>query len=168
MMIRLLAKTKTGQALDYDLIDVLRAISAWSWDAVIGHYWQVSDLSLHSYSHLGGGADVGALELLFPEKEFPTGDVAWGKTVAVADGERLMERCAIIHQFEEGLFLRLIDPAIEAVCFPDMRFYNGPDTFQATNTDLEIRCDEGPYEIVSDDARLIAYLQGVFAETEVR
>jgi hypothetical protein len=85
----------------------------------------------------------------------------------IVDGERLMERVALIHQFEAGLFLRVIDVTQPVNVVPGCRLWKGPTVFQATNVDLEIRLGESPYEVVTDDEGLIGYLQECFAQTEL-
>lgn len=161
MVIRLIARYMKRGALDYGLVDILRAMSAYDYSTVQHYHWQVSDLDLSMYG--GGAFDRDALLLLFPELTLPA-----DAKRAVVSGERLLERSATVHQFESGLFLRVIDSERDVHLRSDYRLWHGPAEFQATNVDMEIRCDEAaPYEIVSSDEQLIQYLQNVFALTEI-
>lgn len=161
MLIRILARCKITKALDYQLIDVLRALSTYSRNCVIGRSWLVSDLDVWSYAR--GYIGPEAIQEFFPEALTHQATTR----LAVA-GERLMERSALIHQFESGLFLRMIDSTAPLNLLPERRLIYGPSHFQATNVDIEIRCDEAsPYEIVSFDEQLISCLQDIFNETEL-
>jgi hypothetical protein len=160
MLIRLVAKHSRGRALDYDLVDLLRTLCRCERTWVLTRDWSVSELDLWTYQE--GASGDGASRLLFPE----LAEASQIEPVLVS-GERLLERSAVVHQFESGLFLRVVDPALPVQIAPHLRLWHGPATFQATNVDLEIRCDEaGPYEIVSLDPRLIECLGGSFAEME--
>jgi hypothetical protein len=161
MLILLKYKCAPDQALDYQLIDILRSLSTYDRDAVISRFWLVASLELYTYEK--GAYGQKAIELLFPE--IPTAN----KTDALVLGQRLLERSALVHQFESGLFLRVIDPAKQVRLYPDLQLSNGPTHYQATNVDLEIRCGEaGPYEIITDDKALIDFIQYQYKGTEIR
>jgi hypothetical protein len=161
MLVRLLAKCEAGNPLDAQLVQVLRELSTYDYTSVIPRSWRVSDLDLWAYP--GGGHDELAMRLMFPELGEDN-----EATVLAVTGERLFERSALVHQFESGLFLRIVDPAVPVEVSPDNRLWHGPPRFQASNIDLEIRCGEGgPFEVVSLDQRLIRYFQEIYAITEV-
>ncbi len=162
MLIRILAKHSTQPWLDYSLVDILRALARQNWPSVIGRQWRVSDLDLCVYKRgLGGWADT-ALRLMFPEADVPE-----DAEVCFVTGERLLERSAVVHQFEDGLFLRLVDPEVEPVANVGYRLWHGPPGFQFSNVDLEIRCEEAcAYEVVSNDLMALQHLANVFGLTE--
>lgn len=162
MLIVLNYKCVPGSALDYQLVDVLRSISIYDRDAVINRFWLVGLLDLYTY-HDGGCGDA-AIKLLLPET--PITDKEMSMPVL---GERLLERSAMVHQFESGLFLRMFDPQKQTRLYSKIRLSDGPTTYQATNVDLEIRCGEaGPYEIVTDDIALIDHIKNQFKSTDIR
>ena len=160
MMLRINARHKRNNFNDYELIDILRALSMYDRNAVIGRHWRLSDLEFWPYALVQTFEDD--IATIFPEF-----GGARDASHFVVDGERLMERSALVHQFECGWFLRIVNPEQSVVPVDNYRLWQGPPVFQASNTDLEIRIDESPYEIVSQDSNIIACLRGSFAETEI-
>lgn len=142
------------------LIDILRFISRFNRELVIGRFWRLSDLDIWPYTAITTVQE--ATFTIFPESGT---DVTFPNFVI--EGERLMERSALIHQVEAGWFLRIIDAEQAVVPLPGYRLFKGPPTFQASNVDLEIRVDETLYEIVSEDLKLIAFLREFLGETEL-
>ncbi len=147
--------------MDYTLIDILRNISSYDRETVLGYQWMISQLDLVSY--YGGGFGSEGLKILFPELE-----VSSQNTIAIATGERLMERSALIHQFEDGYFFRIADshsgqdvlrinPAVYDIEMPgDLKF------------DLKISCVEcSAYEVETEDTAILDCLQYHFAVTEI-
>ena len=161
MIVRLLGKCRTGSYRDYDLVDVLRCLSVQSAANVIGRTWLIVDLDLHAY--YGGGFGPLAITAMFPGAALKIDG-----SQATVDGERLLQGAALIHHVESGIFIRAIRSAEPVLLRPDYRLSGGPLEPQATNADLEIRCDEsGPFEVVTADDDVCEHLRASFAATEV-
>jgi hypothetical protein len=137
----------------FDLIDLLRLLSRYDTTAVIGRVWELAEVAPTCYGYGSALEREEALAYL---------DCGYEGESARLSGERLMERAAVVAQFESGLFLRLIDPRRSAQLESSYKLRRGPARFQATNTDLEIRRDEiDDYELVTADERLVSHLQVV-------
>lgn len=160
MLLTLAENYSPHGAIYLELIDILRGMSRYNSHSVIGRHWRVSDLDVCPYAV--GACNGWELWEMFPEYA-DKGHMDH----LIVDGERLMERASLIHQVEVGLFVRIIDIEQPVHVGPGYRLYHGPASFQATNVDLEIRCNEGPYEIVTDDELIVASMMDSFAGTEL-
>jgi len=161
MLICLKAKCKSSLTIDYQLIDILRSLSIQNRCCVISRKWFVTALDLYTYRSGASGSD--ALALLLPETVLSSDGSG-----AYVSGERLLERSSIVHQFEDGLFMRVIDESVSITVLRDYKLRHGPANFQSSNVDLEIRCGEAAaYEVVSDDEALIMHLADQFAVTKI-
>ncbi len=147
------------RSLDYEFVDVLRALSQQNRDNVISRLWLVRELDFYTYNDDFEG---NRFQFLFPEL-----GLNGREEQILVNGERLLERSALIHYLESGLFLRVTDTQNEVKVDTEYRLYRGPSHFQATNIDLEIRRDEAPIEVVTEDESIIAHLKYAFAKTEV-
>ena len=168
LLIRLKNKYKCEPHLDFGLVNLLRDLSQFDSGIVLDFMWRVSDVETMPYrpAHSSG------CELcdLFPERreEIEASDSNDYNRFVHVPGERLMERSALVHQFEFGMFVRLRAAESSADLISDYRLWRGPAAYQATNTDLEIRCAEASsYDIITADDDLITFLQSVYCETAI-
>lgn len=161
MLIRLLNKypNTVGLATDYGLIDVLRSLSQFKSQDIVDRLWLVRDVDFYAYAD---DFTSGRLQFLFPERDLPRGEEQ-----VLVTGERLLERSALIHFLEEGWFLRVVDAQRPIEVDTEYKLYRGPARLQATNIDLEIRCNEAPIEVVTKEKDMIFHLQSHFAKTEI-
>lgn len=163
MRMRLLAMCKDLQYIDYDLVDILRALSRQNGNNVIDHYWIVTDADFGGYKNNNGGSDYVGLKMMFPE----AGE-HFNNNFIVVSGERLMERSALIHQCESGRFLRLLDASTRSELSDRNLSDSELDVIRKTKSDIEIfRYDFSPFEVIFDDENIFLYLQTQFAVTEL-
>lgn len=161
MLIRLQRRYKSSppKFSDYEIVDVLRALSQHDRDSIISRTWLVQELDFFAYND---DFKFDRFQFLFPEQGLEE-----GTEEVLVSGERLLERSALIHILESGLFLRVVDTNLEVQVDAEYRLAGGPPRFQATNVDLELRSYESPMEVVTEDEHVIAHLQWAFEVTEV-
>lgn len=157
MLIQLNSKYDTNYhyGLNYGLVDILRVMSSHRHDNVIGRQWLICDIDFYAYCD---DFSSERMCLLFPEYS----DRECLNKVLV-EGERLIERAALIHIFERLLLFRVRDPELPIEVDYEYKLRNGPMIFQATNVDLEIRSAESPFEVITQDTELMEHLQHTFS-----
>jgi hypothetical protein len=99
MLLRIESKCKQSQYRDYDLIDILRSISAYDRDGVVGRTWCMTEVDADGYH--GGGFGARAFDAFFPDEVHEDSQES-----ASVSGSRLLQGAALIHHVESGLFVR--------------------------------------------------------------
>lgn len=134
--------------LEFELINLLRAIARWKASDVFGRTWYVQEIETFDYQPPPRGlVDMAVF----------TDDSSVG--VAILEGERLLERSALIGQVETGFVFRVkkgCEPVGDTRGLPA---WNGPAYVQLPGCDLEIRMSEvRGFEIVTEEVALLEYL----------